>query len=239
MPHSCLLNSEDKAQHAQLARNLALRTGLAVAVPNYRLTPRQPAPQTELRHPVHAEDVLAALHHLVTTDDPRILFNKQALFLIGHSCGAHILTSIFLDSSLSTPSLTPSPQLLEATKAVIASEGIYDLDLLIRNFPDYKAWFVANAFGELSSYSSVSTTTFPLRSNSSHVRWLIVHSRGDTLVDLVQSEVIYSHLLSCYAVHEGSARVSKDWETLSQDHHEALQSEAFLGIVAEFIKPLV
>ncbi|KAJ7285943.1 hypothetical protein C8J57DRAFT_1286321, partial [Mycena rebaudengoi] len=43
----------------------------------------------------------------------------QAIYLIGHSCGAYMLPSVFLDSS--AVSLTPPPAVLQAVKGIAMS----------------------------------------------------------------------------------------------------------------------
>ncbi len=148
---------EDKSHHAELAIRLVSVTGCPVAVPNYRLTPPSPTPETQLHHPAHAEDILASLEFLIGPSSPVFdIYAKNVsldFYLIGHSCSAHMLTTIFLDSSRVTPTLTPSPTLLAGVKAITMSEGIYDIDLLIKNFPAYERGgfgFIVNTFGDRS-----------------------------------------------------------------------------------------
>lgn len=228
---------------------LAQRTGCTVAVPNYRLTPNEPTPETALQHPAHAEDVLAALEFLVRpsssgqsggglgldSDPQRRLDNARAdeIYAIGHSCGAHILTAILLDSSTPTPSLRPSPTLLNAVRGVALSEGIYDIDLLLQSFPAYKSWFISNTFGDKPSYLCDSTTSYPRRENGGDPPWLIVHSSGDTLVDEAQSQAIYQHLESL------KFTVKKDWETLTIEHNDMLKTSQYSDLMGDFITELI
>ncbi|KAH9946002.1 Alpha/Beta hydrolase protein [Epithele typhae] len=170
--HGGAWRSEDKADHAPLARTLARLTGWPVA---------------PVQHPAHAEDVLRALHFLTTWPAPGCAAPAQQLVLLGHSCSAHILTSILLDQA-SAPSLTPAPPLLAATRAVVLSEGIYDLDALLRSFPDYKAWFVAAAFGDRDAYPDANTAAHPLRPAR-------------------RTEAIHAHLVDV----AGADRVQKSW----------------------------
>lgn len=217
-----------------MAARIAAQTRCAVAVPNYRLTPSSPTDDSSLHHPAHAEDVLRALIHLRDWTDPS--YDATRIYVMGHSCGAHILASIFLDSAAVSPSLTPPASLLAALRAIVVSEGIYDLDLLVANFPSYRAWFIANTFGERDSYSAFSTTTFPMRSHGEHIRWLIIHSKGDTLVDLPQSHSFYEHLCSLYrTLGRPIADVLCDSDTLTQEHNDVLRTEAFTHMVTEYI----
>ncbi|KAH9934638.1 Alpha/Beta hydrolase protein [Fomitopsis serialis] len=201
--HGGAWRSEDKAEHAGLARRLAAHTNFPVAVSNYRLT----TASTPIRHPAHAEDLLAFLHFLLTwsgphTSTPTPPYDPTRLYLIGHSCSAHMLTSIFLqpldpasDSASRSPtpsrspspppspvptpdSLIPSPALLAATRAVIMSEGIYDIDGLLVTYPAYKTWFIAPTFGRLRSYAPWNTASYRSRPGAEHLNWLILHSKG-------------------------------------------------------------
>lgn len=249
---------EDKADHAELATRLALHTGRPIAVPNYRLTPRAPTPGTELRHPAHTEDILLALNFLNSPPNSFHSLRRDImdafveLYLIGHSCSAHMLSSIFLDSSDVTPSLTPSPMILSSTRAIVMSEGIYDLDLLVEKFPQYesgKQGFIGNAFGDRSRrrkrrsllpwnfgrkkrvYEDVSTNFYPSRTNSGHIRWFIIHSDGDTLVDKPQSQVMLKHLESEFP----SSHVRHDFETISVEHNDMLKTELYSSLVGDFM----
>jgi len=248
--HGGAWRSEDKSDHRELAVRLAHRTGCAVAVPNYRLTPNKPTPETALHHPAHAEDVLAALEFLVRPTSPDSESRQSGrqdsdsqhppdnaradeIYAIGHSCGTHILTAILLDSSKSTPSLSPSPMLLNAVRGVALSEGIYDIDLLLQSFPTYKAWFISNTFGDKLSYSSDSTISYPRRENGGDPTWLIVHSSGDTLIDVVQSQAIYEHLESL------KFKVTKDWKTLIMEHNDMLRTSQYSDLTGDFINELI
>jgi acetyl esterase/lipase len=227
------------------------------------------------RHPSHAQDVLDALTFLYrhtrgskssndidlgTTASPTpqqharstvpfpISLTVRSFHLVGHSCGAHILTSIFLLSASITPSLTPPDDLIAAVGSVTLSEGIYDLDALIESFPEYDDWFVRNAFGEEDRtgndrlYARFATTTYPLHPNGSHIRWNILHSQGDSLVDMKQSELINQHLRKLHEeIEQGQSdsHVLLDVESLTQEHNEMLKTEAYSGVVGKHIRALL
>jgi hypothetical protein len=198
-----------------------------------------------IRHPVHAEDILQFLSFLIDWKGQgggggglgQPPYDPRKIYLMGHSCGAHILASIFLDSSATSPTLTPSAPLLGAVQAIVMSEGIYDLDLLLSSFPEYREWFVEAAFGKQDSYAEFSVTTFPLRTPDPRIRWLIVHSKGDTLVDMAQSEGIYRHLCQ---LHEAvgvrtDVTVARDIDGLEDEHNVILSGERFVQVVGKFI----
>ncbi|TDL27355.1 alpha/beta-hydrolase [Rickenella mellea] len=231
--HGGAWRSEDKAHHADLANKLVEQTHLPVAVVNYRLT----TPTTHLHHPAHAEDVLAALQFLHTAN-PHADYDVNRIYLMGHSCGAHILSSIFLDSSATTPSLTPTPTLVTAVQAIIVSEGIYDIDVLLRSFPDYREWFIADTFSERDSYADVSVTSFPLRENGAHIRWLVIQSPGDKLIDILQAQTFFDHLVSLHRASGSESFLRFDKTTFTQNHNDVLKEEGFARTVADYIEPL-
>ncbi|KAI0720957.1 Alpha/Beta hydrolase protein [Cerioporus squamosus] len=225
--HGGAWRSEDKADYADLARRLARRTGCPVAVPNYRLT----SPQSPIQHPAHASDLLRFLRFLCHSPAPQHAHGlprapPAGLVLVGHSCSAHMLSSILLSGPF--PELGPTPQLLAVTQAVILSEGIYDVDALLRSFPDYKDWFIANTFGDRATYSGVNVASYPLRPGSEHIRWLVLHSKADVLVDQLQSETMYAHLVSL------KSHVSKNFDDLKDNHNDLLHSDIYAQIVADF-----
>jgi hypothetical protein len=237
--NSVHFTSEDKAQHSNLARKFVSFTQFPVAVPNYRLTDSSVTEDRQLRHPAHAEDILQFLNFLLTWHGPddQPLYNPNRIYLIGHSCSAHMLTSIFLNSSSITPTLTPSPSLLEAVKSggIVMSEGIYDLPLLLSTFPSYKEWFIAPTFGECDSYLDVSTTRYPLWNTD--INWLIVHSKADSLVDVTQSMAINDHLRSLYdaAGVSSDTRVICNLDELEEEHNAMLRRDHYVRIIGEYI----
>ncbi|KZT26284.1 alpha/beta-hydrolase [Neolentinus lepideus HHB14362 ss-1] len=237
--HGGAWRSEDKSYHRSLARKLVKCTQYPVALPNYRLTPKIPTTNDYLYHPAHAEDILQFLNFIRTWQGPEStpLYDASRIYLLGHSCGAHILTSIFLDSSGIIPSLTPSPALSSAVRGIGMSEGIYDLNRLLESFPGYREWFIENAFGKKDDYSPFSSTTLPLREGSLHTNWLVIHSKGDTLVDELQARLIYEHLCRLYRGKGMSAEmhVAKNWDDLDEEHNVLLRGDKYVQIVSDFI----
>lgn len=108
---------EDKSQHTKLAERIAESTGSTVSVPNYRLTQSSEAGEPVVIHPAHAFDLLQYLTFAV--ENPKGQYDPTNVFLIGHSCSGHMISSILLDSSNTTPSLTPSQHVLDAVKGVM------------------------------------------------------------------------------------------------------------------------
>ncbi|TFK54971.1 alpha/beta-hydrolase [Heliocybe sulcata] len=237
--HGGAWRSEDKSYHRSLARRLVMSTHYPVAVPNYRLTPSTPTEDDHLYHPAHAEDILQFLHFIQTWRGPEStpIYDASRLYLLGHSCGAHILTSIFLDSSGVTASLTPSPTLSDAVRGIGLSEGIYDLNRLLQSYPGYREWFIESAFGKRDDFSPFSTTALPLRDGSLHMKWLVLHSKGDTLVDEVQASLMYEHLTSLYQARDlpVDVHVAKNWDELHEEHNDLLRGDKYVELISKFV----
>ncbi|KAF8797940.1 alpha/beta-hydrolase [Phlegmacium glaucopus] len=223
--HGGAWRSEDKQDHAQLARNLALATSYPVAVPNYRLSPTTGDPV--FVHPAHTQDLLQFLNFILSHPSPT--FDPHNLILIGHSCSAHMLACIFLDSSAISPSLSPSSELLNSVKGIVMSEGIYDIDTLLTSFPSYREWFIQRAFGIAESYGQFSVLKYPSRPSSPAISWLLLHSKGDTLVDPIQTNSMYDHL-SQLPPH----KVSRNVDDLVEEHDNCLRSDRYVELVNQF-----
>jgi len=173
---------------------------------------------------MHAQGVLDALNFIMSDPSLQDAFNHSNIQLAGHSCGAHILTSILLDSGL----LYPSQSLVSAVKSVSLSDGLYDLDLLLSTWPGYRS-FMEPTFGDHPEFRKFSPTSYPVRDNSRHIQWLIIHSTGDELVDLPQSKRIYEHLLNL------GATVANNWTSLHGKHDEILSTDSYANIIAQHI----
>lgn len=133
------------------------------------------------------------------------------------------------------------------------SEGIYDLDLLLRSFPGYREWFVADAFEDLENYDAFNVLKGSIRPGAEHIKWLIIHSSGDTLVDQTQSDSIYVHLFE-ESQQQGSSSPSSSEPTktdttlnvnintkvhkdcsLNAEHNQILKEEGYPEIVSRFV----
>jgi acetyl esterase/lipase len=222
-------------------------------VPNYRLA----RPSTPLLHPEHAADVLSALVFLNAhwpgpvapgAHAPELPYDPGALYAVGHSCGSHILAAIALDSSAHTPALAPpSPApgragLITALRGIVCSESIFDIDALLVSFPAYRDWFIANAFGPGPSYAAANVATYPRYADGAHIRWLISHSSGDTLVDVRQSRAMYDHLRALYGDEEARSAedaprmITLDTKNFIQEHDDVLDEEMFAEMVCNFVR---
>ncbi|KAF8902047.1 hypothetical protein CPB84DRAFT_1776452 [Gymnopilus junonius] len=132
-----------------------------------------------------------------------------------------------------TPSLTPAQALIDSVKGIILSEGIYDIDTLLASFPSYRDWFIQPTFGPSESYAKFSVLGYPLRSPS-NIYWLLLHSKGDTLVDLPQTEAMHNYLLHIYP-----ERVSINTDDLTDEHNAILRTDIYVKIVSNFIAKFI
>jgi len=221
--HGGAWRQEDKSEHADMAERLAKQSGHTVVLPNYSLS----APENSVRHPEHAEDLLRFLQFIRSYKSFPVPVDANRLYLIGHSCGAHMIASIFCDSSKATPSLTPEPELVSAVQGIIVSGGVYDLDVLIADYPEYKDWMVGNGFGEKSDYSAYAITNYPPR--DSRIKWLIIHSKGDTIVRSKQSQLFIEHLGK-------NVPVTVNLDGFEVEHNDITREDKYIKVVSDYVK---
>ncbi|KAI0818549.1 Alpha/Beta hydrolase protein [Irpex lacteus] len=267
--HGGAWRSYDKSDHAPLARRLASLTSFPIAVPNYRLTTSSTPHIKHPAHAEDLHEFLKFILDW-SGPEPPSKYDPGRLYLAGHSCSAHMLMSIFLspppplpraqdsNSTATSPSpptytptrepthiyffpqLIPSPRLIASVRGFILSEGIYDLDLLLRSFPAYKDWFVAAAFGERDSYAAVNTIqgiirkppqppSTPTVKEEDKAKWLVIHSTGDTLVDVLQSQGFADNL------REQGADVELNDSEVTEEHNDLLRGEVYPTLVANFV----
>ncbi|MBC8063919.1 MAG: alpha/beta hydrolase [Chlorobia bacterium] len=175
--HGGAWQSGDKRDYAALGNAFA-NAGIVSAVVNYRLSPT-------VQHPAHVEDVALALGHLAKYAQG---YDPKRIFVMGHSAGAHVCGL-----------LAAMPKLLEKAgmtkdqlpKGFIGLEGIYDIQNLIKVWPTYRNWFIEKAFGKDDKWAAASPTRLPIELKS---RWLLVHAKGDELVDMAQTKDFMNHL---------------------------------------------
>ncbi|KAF8758413.1 alpha/beta hydrolase fold [Rhizoctonia solani] len=210
--------SEDKADYKALALKIVEKSNCPVVAVNYRLSPRKEADGLAVRHPRHTLDVLDALIFIQEHGSSQLGIPQSVLdniYLVGHSCGAHIIASIILDTESELYSIPTPSSLITSVKGVFISEGIYDIDLLLTKFPQYSD-FIENAFGKLSSYKD-----------------------GDRLVNEQQAEEMWDHLWELYDDKSAHQYIEADWERLKLDHNEMLGDDEYPSMVAQFIRETV
>ena len=83
------------------------------------------------------------------------------------------------------------------------------------------------------SYEAYSTMHWKPREGAKHLRWLIIHSTEDTLVDKIQSEGIFNNLRKSGETEN----VEGSW-SLTGDHNQILVEEGYPEIVSRFVRAI-
>ncbi|CAE6433862.1 unnamed protein product [Rhizoctonia solani] len=235
--HGGAWRSEDKANYKALALKILEKSNCPIVTVNYRLSPRKETDGPAVRHPRHALDVLEALVFIKEHGSSQLGIPQSVLdniYLVGHSCSAHIITSIILTTDSELYNIPTPPSLVANVKGIFMSEGIYDIDLLLKKFPRYSD-FIEGTFGKLPSYKDASTTHFKSRGNYP-IYWLVVHSKGDKLVDQQQAEEMWEHLWELYDDKSAHQYIEADWERLKLGHNGILKDDDYSSMVAQFIR---
>ncbi|WKL57902.1 alpha/beta hydrolase [Asticcacaulis sp. ZE23SCel15] len=187
-------DSGSKDDYAWMGRSLAA-LGYIVAVPDYRLVP-------QVRYPDFLTDSAAAVRHVHTHirdygGDP------EQLILMGHSAGAYNAMMLTLD-----PQYIPDI----AVKAMIGLAGPYD-------FYPYDVNSTINAFGQWPRPQE----TQPIHHvRKLDTRFLLIHSRADTIARVRNSEVMAQKLSA-----SGNAVTLKLYDGISHQDTAAAFSVPF------------
>ncbi|CAO3672160.1 unnamed protein product [Umbelopsis vinacea] len=111
-------------------------------------------------------------------------FKGRKLFLVGHSAGAHIILSI---------AFKPEFQ-MDGIDGFIGVEGIYDIPLLLKTFPDYRD-FIEQAFtDDETAHTNASLVGFTIGPIQSPIA--LLYSPDDELVDPGQHQSMFRWLQS-------------------------------------------
>ncbi|ORX62207.1 alpha/beta-hydrolase [Hesseltinella vesiculosa] len=223
--HGGAWRTEDKKDHSDLALELWTR-GYTVAVPNYRLSLRDPGSDSHplVQHPDHIQDTYDALKYL-HNQAPAATFDKNKMVLVGHSAGAHIATMLLLEQQYEIPFVA----------GIVGADGIYDLPLLLRTFPDYLD-FISQAFGDdASTYANASPSHVPaqLAPSTRQVPVLLVQSLEDQLIDVAQTQSMLERLQAV-----GVTSVAMDTTTCRGGHYEMIKTSEFYDLVQTFTRKL-
>ncbi|CAO1624627.1 unnamed protein product [Jaminaea pallidilutea] len=282
--HGGAWRTGSRKDHISLARHLASSGQIAVAVIGYRLTvlksedgPDEPfhKPIYENQHPAHVDDLFAALQFLVLTQpregEPCSYYDRNCLILVGHSVGAWMASALLLESGhyhSNIPALATSPCAARLLRRSIVGwiliDGIYDLESLLREYPDYRS-FVSQAIPGVS-FEQGHDDRAALQA-ASILTWLpapvgdyhggrppivrVLHSREDELLTPRQSEEAAKYLCSVFfpdlrssstdattsksKLSADMSTIRLDLDTLKGKHDALLQDGAFF----DFLQGLV
>lgn len=175
--HGGAWQSGDKSEYKALGTAFAQR-GVVTAVVNYRLS-------NKVQHPGPIEDVATAIAHLAKNAQG---YDPKRIYVMGHSAGAHMCGVLAAQPELMTKAGLATEHL---PKGFIGLEGIYDIPNLIKTWPSYRDWFIEKEFGKDSLWPSASPTRLALKMKSP---WLLIHAKGDELVDMAQTSDFKEHL---------------------------------------------
>lgn len=218
--------SGHRSEFACFAEKLATSGGIATALLGYRLTPRPPADSTMMQHPMHVQDCIDGLLHVLANSSD-LPYDPRSFFIGGHSAGAFIAGQIALSGSKYATSRHSFQPALLNLKGVFTTEGIFDLAEFSKYDATYAPNYITPAFGDESGWQDASPQT-ALPSETS-LRFQLIHSSQDSLVSQTQSENFRDHLLS-----HGILQVEFSHLKLG-DHDEAPQSDVVLQSLIQFI----
>ncbi|BGP18847.1 hypothetical protein JCM10213_003502 [Rhodosporidiobolus nylandii] len=221
--HGGAWRSESKEDFVNtLVPRLLKHTGVPLAVLEYRLAPSSP-------HPAQINDVLSGLSLLtgavLDAEGGSPKWDRQKLFVAGHSAGAFMAASLVLRPP-SPPPASPSASTNEPHTAlhsfavprairrhifgIICIDGIYDLPSLLAEYPSYH-YFVDDAFGtDAEVLAAESPARWGLHEDDERegrrVRVLVLHSREDELLSLRQPRVFLRQLRQLYVAGAGGQK---------------------------------
>jgi acetyl esterase/lipase len=176
---------------------------LPLASVNYRLSPA-------VRHPSHQEDVISVINFLKST------YGMIEFVLVGHSAGGCLAFQCAH---------------LDGCKGVISAEGIYDLEELVKEYPEYQG-FVVEAFGENKAIWRKASPTNLAEALPASLSALLVQSTEDELLSGRQTELMYGIL------QQASVELQKTvW--INGGHDEAIRTEEFCSVVYNFVTQIL
>ncbi|KAJ9098724.1 hypothetical protein QFC21_004372 [Naganishia friedmannii] len=176
-------------------------------VPNYRLSyhPDHPERATTL-HPTHILDIARFFNWLITQwadEKSGSSWNSiRNVYLVGHSCGAHILSHIFFSlptplPTISIPSKTLTTlqdnllALLRKTRGAAFLDGIYDLPALVAEYPTY-SFFADAAFGPDQEKRIPPRAVMDVLEGT---RVVVAHATEDELLSPMQGKMWVDYLI--------------------------------------------
>ncbi|BFZ63250.1 hypothetical protein YB2330_004370 [Saitoella coloradoensis] len=174
-------NNTSKDGHPLLTSILSTTTTTTTISPpfgcaslNYRLSP-------DVTHPAHLDDCISALRLLHEQ------YGMQEYILVGHSAGATLAFQIA--HALSPSQKGPSGTL----KAIVCTEGLYDLGDLCTEYPDYTS-FVESAFSSIRAASIASPVNLLEGVEKEGVEVVLVQSMDDELLSPWQTGLMEERL---------------------------------------------
>lgn len=223
--HGGSWRSGHRKDWSKWAETVCERGKFAVAVPSYRLALNEPKNGNDFqRYPTQEEDCSSAVTFLAKTKD--YPYDKDSIFLAGHSAGAHLIFMLLLRDN--------GPLFSRHVRGLVGLQGIYDLNSLLQKWPSYSD-FLTQAFGKFDDtvYKKFSPQHLSPSLTPRLPSLLIVHSPDDELVDSDQAEQFYAHMRNLYPSNAtGSVHLSKE---TSNRHFETLNEETTVNLLVNFV----
>lgn len=116
-------------------------------------------------------------------------YDARSLYLMGHSCGAHMVALLALQYEKYLSPILPGGDTL---KGCVGVQGIYDLDLIVKDFPSYVGDVEIAFTKDRNNWES--PQVLGSAGSSSTAPWLVIHSKEDDWVNLAQAENFVGHL---------------------------------------------
>ncbi|KAF9286671.1 Kynurenine formamidase [Mortierella alpina] len=243
--HGGAWRTGDKSGFVDLAKNLAESTRDTVAVVNYTLSIADikddpTSVPSRAQHPKHVQDVARALGYLYVQAKEHGGYNRDHIYLVGHSAGGQITGLLALRPDLYLVPVEvelglPKGSLHRAIRGVVGVEGIYNVDQLLKTWPSYRD-FVIQGFGQDPAallQGSPDRQQVPTDTTFKLPRYAIIHSNQDELVDPAQANDYHTYLQSVAGtVQPGRVAIEfGDWGS----HDDMLQSAQFTKTITKYI----
>jgi alpha-beta hydrolase superfamily lysophospholipase len=182
--HGGLWMDRDKRDYENIGK-LYTKNGYALAVINYRLS--KSADAKPVVHPLHTQDAADALIFLYSNGE-KYNYNKNSIFLIGHSCGSHMIGLILLNRKRYLPGADKLK-----VKGAISLQGLFDQDLFLKDFPDFTSQIELVFTKDRNNWEAPQGAKNG-DANFNTTPWLLIHSPGDSWVHNTQTTNFVKHL---------------------------------------------
>ncbi|KAI8800065.1 Alpha/Beta hydrolase protein [Cladochytrium replicatum] len=264
--HGGAWRAGDRSEFKFLAQQFAL-LGFPTCVIGYRLSPqlkdwsadtpvfRDGAPP--LYHPAHLDDCARALGWLwnesgpyitpVATEDSEIPRGPKRFYLVGHSAGAQ-LSGMLLFEPHRLESLG-GRELFDAVAGVVGVEGIFDIPLLSKMYPDYNDFIFGAFTKDPKALTDASPRHHSMRKLSQEDEkilnlkggdgahclppHLIVQSLDDELLSPDQALQYFEHIQREGGLGSGGAALNT---VVKGTHDGMLRERGFFDAVADFVR---
>ncbi|GAA6020155.1 hypothetical protein JCM11491_005547 [Sporobolomyces phaffii] len=214
-------------------------TSLPLAVVEYRLTP-------EIAHPAHVLDVISGLSLLTNPDTLLACEGGQAkwdrtnLSLAGHSVGAFLCCQLALAPPPSLTSFSVPPSVRRAIRNIVVIAGIYDLNDMLDEYPDYASWTDEAMTLDPDTLKRESVANWSLYCDEAgeRLRVFVVSGKEDELVSERQADLMVQRLKDMLGNQQAEVdkRLRVDYDSVKGTHDSMLHRDEIPQLWADWIK---